>query len=141
LRGTGSGCSFEEEARAKVWFPGIRLPGASENPAVDILAVKSGQPRAVISCKWTVRHDRVSDITNECPNYRSIALRLRVPDFGYYVVTNEFYSSRLEKMLNDDCVTGVVHVHRAALAATGLKLEARKPLIDLNDFLALVSGW
>jgi hypothetical protein len=33
---------------------------------MDVLALKAGKPRAVISCKWSIRHDRISDPTNEC---------------------------------------------------------------------------
>lgn len=140
MRTSGSKCVFEEEARAKEWFPGIHLPGASKDPRVDILVVCKDQPRAVISCKWTVRHDRISDITNECPAYKAAANRLRYKPFFHYVVTNENSPARLAKMLDDDCLDGVVHVHTDALRAMDINGRTAK-VTDLVDFIKLVATW
>lgn len=140
LRQSGSACNFIEEAPSKNWFPGIHLPGASKDPRVDILVTCGDQPRAIISCKWTVRHDRISDITNECPVYKAAAGRLRLKPFEHYVVTNESNPARLAKMLDDDCLDGVVHVHTEVLAAMGINGRT-KAVIDLADFITMVAGW
>jgi len=140
LRQSGSACDFIEEAPSNDWFPGIHLPGASKRPRVDILATKNDQPRAIVSCKWTVRHDRVSDITNECPVYKAAAARRRLKPFGHYVVTAESNPARLAKMLDDDCLDGVVHVNTGALAAMGINGRT-KQVIDLAAFIATASVW
>jgi hypothetical protein len=140
MRTSGASCVFQEEAHAKEWFPGIRLPGASKDPRVDILVICGDQARAVISCKWTVRHDRVSDITNECPVYKAAANRLRYKPFDHFVVTNESSPARLAKMLDDDCLDGVVHVHKDALRVMEINGRTTK-VIDLVDFIKLVATW
>jgi len=140
MRTSGSSCAFEEEAHARKWFPGIRLPAASKDPRVDILVICGDQPRAVISCKWTVRHDRVAEITNECPVYKAAANRLRYKPFEHFVVTNENSPARLAKMLDDDCLDGLVHVHTDALQAMDINGRTAK-VIDLADFIKLVAKW
>ncbi len=66
-----------------------------------------------------MRHDRLSDITNECPVYKAgyerIYRQTRHGRLLYYVLTNEYDPARLNKILDDRCVDGVVHVHKAAV--------------------------
>jgi len=102
-------------------------------------------PRVIISAKWSVRHDRLNDITNECPVYKAAYARIyrqaRRDRLLYYVVTNEYDPSRLNKMLDDTCVDGVVHVHKAAVMEV-CNLEGRLTrLIDLADFINATSSW
>ena len=62
------------------------------------MATTNALPRAVISAKWSMRHDRLSDITNECPVYKAAHQRIyRQSQTGlsYFVVTNEYDPSRL----------------------------------------------
>jgi hypothetical protein len=137
--------SYETELEAATIFPGITFPGRSGTPRIDLLAKRSDIPRAIISAKWSVRHDRLSDITNECPVYKAgyerIYRQARRDHLLYYVVTNEYDPARLNKMLDDTCVDGVVHVHKAAVVGVcGLDRRLTR-LIDLADFISATSSW
>ena len=117
-----------------------------EEPKIDVLAANA-VPRAVISCKWSYRHDRISDVTNECQEYKAAAARRQFSDFGYYLVTNEFDARRLEKVINQPCVDALVHVHLPlALEVTGGTPELRHAmdtgrLLDLGEFARLTKSW
>ena len=139
--------AYEEEAPATSWFPGIVMPGRSKNPKVDVAAVSDGQPSALISCKWSIRHDRISDPTNECQEYRAAAMKRQFP-LSYYVLTNELDWQRLEKVLNQPCVDGLIHVHLGLLdqvlgGESDAMAAARKAsrLLDLTEFVSLTSTW
>jgi hypothetical protein len=137
--------SYETEVEAGVIFPGITFPGRSSTPRIDILARSDNIPRAIISAKWSVRHDRLSDITNECPVYKAAYERIyrqtRRDHLLYYVLTNEYDPSRLNKMLDDPCVDGVVHVHKAAVVEV-CGLDSRlKRTMDLADFVNATPSW
>jgi hypothetical protein len=137
--------SYETEVEAIKIFPGITVPGRSGTPRIDLLAKGNDMPRAIISTKWSVRHDRVNDITNECPVYKAayerIYRKVRHDHLLYYVVTNEYDPSRLNKMLDDSCVDGIVHVHKAAVVDV-CKLNGRLTrLIDLSEFIQSASSW
>jgi hypothetical protein len=137
--------SYESEVEAVTIFPGITFPGRSSTPRIDLLAKRSNIPRAIISAKWSVRHDRLSDITNECPVYKAAYERIyrqaRRDHLLYYVVTNEYDPSRLNKMLDDTCVDGVVHVHKAAVVDVCGLDERLTRLVDLVDFTNTTSSW
>ncbi len=137
--------TYETEVEATTVFPGITFPGRSSTPRMDLLARCNGIPRAIISAKWSVRHDRLSDITNECPVYKAAYQRIyrqaRRDDLLYYVFTNEYDPSRLNKMLDDTCVDGVIHVHKSAVVNV-CKLDGRLTrLIDLADFVTYTLSW
>jgi len=137
---------YETEVEASTVFAGITVPGRSGTPRIDLLAKRHSIPRAAISAKWSVRHDRVGDITSECPAYKSAYERIyrqgrRDPGLLYYVATNEYDPSRLNKMLDDSCVDGIVHVHKAAVVdVCGLDRRLTE-LIDLADFIDAASTW
>lgn len=101
--------SYDTEQMAQEVFPGITFPGRSKAPAADILVRKGPLPRAIISVKWSLRHDRINDLTNECPSYKQAAAWGRHP-LEYVVVTNEYDPARLGKVLGDSCIDAVVHV-------------------------------
>ena len=132
---------LEEDARNV--YPGIEFPGRSGTPRVDILVSRDGIPRAVISAKWSVRHDRVSDITNECPVYKAAHSRVhrgRWP-LHYCVITNEFSPARLAKMLGDSCLDALVHVRRE-LVTEVCGFDGRlNGLVDLADLVAGSADW
>jgi len=139
------GVSYQTEVEAATIFPGITFPGRSRTPRVDVLAECSDIPRAILSAQWSVRHDRLNDITNECPVYKAAYERVyrqtRRDGLLYYVVTNEYDPSRLNKMLDDTCVDGVVHVHKAAvMEVCGLDGRLAR-LIDLADFINATLSW
>ena len=102
-------------------------------------------PRVIISAKWSVRHDRLNDITSECPIYKAAYSRIyrqaRKDKLLYFVVTNEFDPARLNKIIIDDCVDGVVHVHKKAVTdICGLNDRLTK-LIDLAEFIDFTNDW
>jgi len=135
---------YELEVDANVVFPGIVFPGRSTTPKIDLLVRSQGIPRAIISAKWSLRHDRLSDITNECPIYKDAFNRIhraRGVRFPYFVLTNEYSPSRLLKILHDPCVDELVHVHKEAIIEV-CKLDGRlSRMLDLSDFVGLSQDW
>ena len=138
------GVDYELERNATHVFPGISFPGRSKAPSIDILATKKGLPRAIISAKWSLRHDRVNDITNECPVYKESYNRVhrgRGDRLYYYVLTNEFQSGRLAKLLDDSCIDGVVHVHKP-LVVDVCGFDGRlADMLDLTDLVSQSNRW
>jgi hypothetical protein len=137
--------SYKTEIEATQIFPGVKVPGRSSTPSIDLLATDGNIPQVIISAKWSLRHDRLNDITNECPVYKAAYQRIyrqtRHATLLYFVVTNEFDPSRLNKVLDDTCVDGVVHVHKAAVTEV-CRLDGRLTrLIDLTDFISATSSW
>jgi len=128
--------TYDMEIRAQDVFPGITFPGRSTSPSIDVLARREGRAVAIISVKWSVRHDRVNDLTNECPAYKGAASWGRNP-LRYIVVTNEFDPARLHKMLGDSCIDAVVHVHKKAVVDVA-GLDGRlEDMWDLRELFAL----
>lgn len=137
--------SYETEVEAAAVFPGITVPGRSATPRIDILARRHDIPVAIVSAKWSIRHDRLGDITNECPVYKAAYQRIyrQAQRHGllYYVVTNEYDPARLNKILDDSCVNGVVHVHKKAVVEI-CDLDGRLArLTDLASFIRSTSTW
>ena len=132
--------TYESECRANEVFPGIRLPGRSSNPRIDLVAWKRGDPVAIISAKWSLRHDRIGDVVSECPIYKAASRRYR-QKLLYYVATNEFDGGRLSKVLSDDCVDGVVHVRRDLVMEMWKGQDRLAPLQDLVDLLHSTRNW
>jgi hypothetical protein len=127
--------SYEMEQHAAHVFPGITFPGRSSAPSVDVLVRKKRLPRAIVSVKWSLRHDRINDLTNECPAYKQAASWGRHP-LDYIVVTNEYDPARLSKVLGDACIDAVVHVHKpAVIEVAGLdgRLHSLMDLTGLFD--------
>jgi len=132
--------TYDVEVDATHIFPGITMPGRSTRPMIAILVHWDGRPIAIISTKWSVRHDRINDITNECPIYKAAAMRSRVP-LAYYVVTNEFDPARLSKMLGDTCINNLIHVHKQGVM-TASRLNGRlTAMFDLADFVRVTTAW
>ncbi len=137
--------SYQTEVDVATIFPGITFPGRSGTPRIDVVAKTVDIPRAIISAKWSMRHDRLSDITNECPVYKAAYERIyrqaRHERFLFYVITNEYDPSRLFKILDDTCVDGLVHVHKATVVEV-CELDGRLTrLIDLADFIKATLAW
>ena len=100
-----------------------------------------------MSCKWSYKHDRISDPTNECQQYKSAAIQQQLMDLEMYVVTSEMSVSRLDKVLNQPCIDGLVHVHLPAVEQAEPYSKDMKAamsngrLMDLVDFVTLTHGW
>ena len=130
--------TYDMEVKAASVFPGITMPGRSTSPSIDILIQKGGFPRAIISAKWSLRHDRINDITNECPIYKAASMRSRKP-LAFYVVSNEFDPARLSKVLSDDCIDGLAHVHKPLVTSIcGLNGRLNATL-DLSDLIEVTN--
>jgi len=97
---------------------------------VDIVAFRGGVPFAVISSKWGIRHDRVRDPQEEADTYKR-----EVPSLKFYVVTNEFDSARLQKVLTYSKIDGVFHVRRDLVWQVYDRIS--KPLRNLKDLTEL----
>jgi hypothetical protein len=91
--------SYRTEVPSTDFFPGIRIPGRTTIPRIDVAALREDSLVAVISAKWSLRHDRLNDITNECPVYKEAAFRHWRRRPSYYVVTNEFSPARLRRLV------------------------------------------
>ncbi len=141
----GQTLRYDQEVDATRIWPGITLPGRSARPKLDVLIRKATRPRAVVSCKWSIRHDRVSDPTNECTAYKSAAIQQQIPLFEYYVLTTEFSAARLEKILNQPCVDGLIHVHEPLLTTiagpAALPVTSHPKFRDLTQFVTATQGW
>lgn len=123
------------EADPKEFWPGIKIAGRSTNPKIDILITREEMPISVMSAKWSLRHDRLSDIIQECPSYKQSAYLINRVKLKYYAITNEFNPARLSKIIEEDCIDGIIHVHKP-LVTEILKLDGRlDKLIDLTRFL------
>lgn len=136
---------YDLEVPADQIFAGITFPGRSSTPRIDILAYVSNLPKAIVSAKWSIRHDRLGDITTECPVYKSayqsIYRQLGRGSLLYYVITNEFDPARLNKMLKDPCIDGVIHVHKPAVTIV-CNLNGRLTnLLDLTDLIQFTFSW
>lgn len=131
---------YELEVPAGEVFPGITVPGRSSSPRIDIVVRKENRIRAVLSCKWSLRHDRLSDISNECPAYKQAASWTRT-QIDYIVVTNEYDPARLGKIIDDSCVDALVHVHKALPTdICGLNSRLTR-MLDLSDLITRSRNW
>lgn len=147
--------TFTEEQSVLDLFPGITLTGRTTGAKVDVGVVDgAGRVRAILSFKWNFRHDRVSDPTNECVAYttaigqqRMLGARSPTDPFDYWVVTNELNGMRLNKLLSQNCPTGVVHLQPEFVRLVdGITPEVFAAinagrLISLEEFIALTATW
>ena len=139
--------AYEEEALARTWFPGIEMPGRSERAKMDVLAHAAKRPAAIVSCKWSARHDRMSDVTNECPQYKRAAISQDIMDLRYFVVTAELDGQRSNKNLEQRCMDGLVMVHLPLAETIGMMTPAMQRsreegrLLDLAHFVEGTHKW
>ena len=141
---------YHQEAKATDWFPGISMPGRSNKPSIDILVARpqpsgSKVPKAIVSCKWSIRHDRISDPTNECVQYKraSIGSGFSATHLLYGVVTSEMDHQRIAKLVDQECVDFVAHTHLPLFAHLNgtPKFPGHANVIDLTDLVRLTKGW
>lgn len=117
----------EEEIGSRV-FADIQDP---PRRASDIVIVEGLQETAIISAKWSIRHDRLKDWLNECAFYKEHRTSLK-----FYVATNEFMSARLRLVADDACIDGVFHVNRELLLLANQQNGRLDPIKDLTALLA-----
>jgi hypothetical protein len=136
---------YAEEVDAANLFPGITLPGRSTTPKIDVLILKARRPRGIVSCKWSIRHDRISDPTNECTSYKAAAIQQQITDLEYFVVSNEFSAARLDKVLGQPCVNGLIHVHsplfETIAGPQAVPVVGDPKFLDLIKFVQATHSW
>lgn len=132
--------TYELEVAGDKAFPGVQLPTRTGEPFIDILVRKQGRNRGIISTKWSIRHDRINDLTSECRAYKNAA-RFTDTQLFYYVATNEYDPARVEKPLTDKCINGVVHVHKP-LVTEICGLDGRlAEFLDLSELIEKSNQW
>jgi len=132
--------SYELEVSGDQAFPGVQLPTRTGEPFIDILVRKAGRNIGIISTKWSIRHDRINDLTSECRAYKNAGTWTDNRIF-YYVTTNEFDPARTEKLIKDKCIDRVVHVHKP-LVTDVCGLDGRlSELLDLSDLIRQSMTW
>ncbi len=132
--------TYELDVSGDEAFPGVQLPTRTGEPFIDILVRKDGRNRGIISTKWSIRHDRINDLTSECRAYKNAA-RFTDTQIFYHVATNEYDPARVEKPLNDRCIDGVVHVHKP-LVTEVCGLNGRLGgFLDLSELIEQSTQW
>lgn len=132
--------TYELEVAGDKAFPGVQLPTRTGEPFIDILVRRQGRNRGIISTKWSIRHDRINDLTSECRAYKNAA-RFTDTQIFYYVATNEYDPARVEKPLTDRCIDGVVHVHKPLVTEVS-GLDGRlAEFLDLSELIGQSNQW
>ncbi len=134
------GLTYELDVNGDKAFPGVQLPTRTGKPFIDILVRKDGRNIGIISTKWSVRHDRINDLTSECRAYKNAATWTDTRIF-YYVATNEFDPARTDNLIEDKCMDGVVHVHKPLVIEVCRLNQRLTKLLDLSDLIRLTSAW
>jgi hypothetical protein len=111
------------------------FPGISEAPRSkpDVVVVSGSKEIAVISAKWSLRHDRLKDLSDECDYFK----RLR-PSLRFHAVTNEFNPARLRKVLQSYCIDSLFHVCRPLLLVA-IDGEHHPDLLQVKDLPELLT--
>jgi hypothetical protein len=139
---------YLQEQPLKTYFPGFSIPGV-HTPAADVLVTKhvGSTPVADISCKWSMRTDRVSECHKECAHVKSAALQsMRSRSFKFYVLCHEYDPARIAALLSDECIDGVALVNLPILEAIGLADRLRHEiaagrLLSLEQLIDASSSW
>ncbi len=131
----------EIEADATSVFPGLPLYGRSSNPRIDLVFKRDKKIVSICSLKWSIRHDRLNDVTGECETYKKACSQLYAYTPYFFSITNEFSPSRLQKLIEYPCIDGVVHIHKNAVVDV-CGLDGRlTELIDLAEFVTSSFEW
>jgi len=120
-----------EGAIGKAVFPEIRSAEAPRS-CPDIVAVADGSEVAVVSAKWSLRHDRLKDLKDECGYFKTVRPRLK-----FYVVTNEYNPARLDKVISDYRIDAVFHVCKRLVVDIAQVNGRTAELKDLSELLQL----
>ena len=135
-----------EEQNAHQLLPGFPLGTRSANPDIDIVVHRNDLVVAIISTRWTYRHDRV-DMLDEAHAYVPPA-RKQNPRCDFYGVTAEMVTARLNKVVHESegvaqnpIVRSLVHLH-APLATNVIgRNGSLDRLMDLTDFVLSSFNW
>ena len=94
--------------------------------------VHQGQETAIISAKWSIRHDRLKDLLEECSYFKSVR-----PGIRFHVATNEYMPARLERLAASTCIDNVFHVRTALLRLANPGVPHLAAIRDLSDLFTL----
>jgi len=131
----------EMEADATSIFPEHPLYGRTSKPRIDLIFKRGNKIVSISSFKWSIRHDRLNDVTGECETYKKACSQLYGSTPKFFSITNEFSPSRLQKLIEHPCIDSVVHIHKEAVADI-CELNGRLvELIDLVDFVKSSFEW
>ena len=114
------GLNISEEVSPHDLFPGFDFGNRSSEARIDIVVKRGPLPVALITTRWTYRHDRV-DIIDEARAYMPAARNLNA-SCRFFAVTAEFGRARLAKVI--------------AQTAPVLRNSAIDRLVHLNPELA-----
>ena len=89
--------NIEEEVSPLTLFPGHQFGNRSKNPRIDIVVRRGNRVVALMSARWTYRHDRV-DLIDEAVAYMHAA-RPANPQCRFFGVTADFMPARLKKVI------------------------------------------
>ena len=105
-----------EEVSPRVLFPGFDFGNRSKDARIDIVVKRGPRVVALITTRWTYRHDRV-DIIDEARAYMP-AVRNVNSNSRFFGVTAEFGASRLKKVIaqtaasiQNSAVDRLVHIN------------------------------
>lgn len=138
--------AIREEHNARDLFPGIPMGTRSQAPKIDITVSRNGLLVAIVSSRWTYRHDRV-DMLDEAHSYVPPARRQN-PRFGFYGVTAEFAEARLAKVIEQSepeepqgIVRRLVHLHSPLPTVVVGHNGILANMMDLAEFVRDSVNW
>jgi len=131
---------YRTGAPAREVFPAVHLQTRSRRPRIDVAAFRNGKPAAIITTKWSIRHDRLADVIDEGISYKSAAMRTGLK-LRFFFVTNEFDPARLDKVLGSGVPDALVHVHPPAVTDVCQLDERLRNLRDLPFLVSDSSDW
>ncbi len=120
-----------EGAIGKSVFPEVRSTEAPRS-CPDIVAVAGGSEVAVVSAKWSLRHDRLKDLKDECGYFKTVRPRLK-----FYVATNEYNPARLDKVISEYRIDAVFHVCKRLVVDVAHVDGRTAELHDLSELLTV----
>jgi hypothetical protein len=137
---------IDEEVKAHELFPGQPLQTRSDDPKIDIVVHRGPLLVAMVSTRWTYRHDRV-DMIDEAHAYVPPA-RHQNPHCTFYGATAEIVTARLRKVLRETeavqqhgVITGLVHLHAPIASSVIGRNGDLVHLVDLVDFVNQSYSW
>ena len=90
----------------------------------------------------------MSDVTNECQEYKGAAVQRQNMTLQHFVVTNEMDGQRSDKIINQPCIDGLAPIHlplaeKMIGGLTPLMAGARgaRRLLDLVELVQATYTW
>lgn len=93
------GLEVVEESSPHELFPGFDFSNRSRKARIDIVVKRGPRPVALVTTRWTYRHDRV-DIIDEARAYMPAARQVN-GNCRFFGVTAEFGTARLKKVIDE----------------------------------------